>query len=57
MQGKTSLVNLDESFRFNGYHISYCCVENDPKDCVVIDGNTNAELANLIKVSSRLLLY
>ena len=57
MRGKYALSNLDESFRFNGNHIQYCCVENDPKDCLVIDSNTEVELANLTKVSSFLLLY
>ena len=46
-----TLQGEDEAEHFNGHHIQYCCVNNNPKDCVETTNNTNATIANLIKVS------
>ena len=45
----------DEKEHFNGHHIQYCCVNNNPKNCVetTTTNNTNAIIANLIKVSPK----
>ena len=50
-----ALQGEDERDHFNGHHIQYCCVNNNPKDCVetTTTNNTNAAIANLIKVSPK----